>query len=403
MEVRCATLSRIRDNRGRISISLKNVTGALPLRKASSTAYMTETPNTLINLLIAYGAVQAFFLAFILYRAKAESLFNRLFALLLLVEGFTLFERLLFESGWIESVPHILGIAYPLSFLKPPLLLLMAIAITDRSFRIHRKIYLHFIPFGLMFLMNVPFFFQSGAEKLAQIQAFMEKVPTYDSFEFYFFLSFFVYIGGYIFWSLQQLNRFRQQVINNALVNWYRLILLVYSGFLVLHLLYFLLQPLGQWNFALINQVSMLAMTFIIQAIAFKLIDRSTLLTTKPPDLRDLSQRAEAEKRIIAQFEEDRIHLADDLDLQGFAEKIALPPAQVSQIINQKYNYSFKKLVAKYRVEAAKEIIRNANGSKVKLIDVAFQAGFNNKVSFYRAFKEFEQISPSAYLESVKK
>ena len=39
----------------------------------------------------------------------------------------------------------------------------------------------------------------------------------------------------------------------------------------------------------------------------------------------------------------------------------------------------------------------------MKLIDIAYDSGFNNKVSFYRVFKEFEGQSPSEYLETRKK
>ncbi len=360
-----------------------------------------EQTSLIINVLIAYGTCQAFFLAIILLRSN-KSLFNKLFATLLIIEGITLFERLLVETSLINDLPHLLGISHPISFLKPPLLLFMALAITDKTFQLSRKRYLHFIPFGLMLLLNVPFYFLSGAEKLQTVTAFMEKIPSYQSFEFYFTLSFFAYIGIYIFLSLKQLTRFRKQVVNNALVNWYRVILLIYSIFLVLHLVYFLIQPLGQYNFALINQVSMLAMAFIIQSIAFKLISKSHLLNTKTPDLKDLEKRKEHERLILEQFEKDKVYLDDMLNLQRFSESISLPPSYVSKIINQRFNCSFKKLISKYRVGEAKSIIENTNDPKVKLIDIAHQAGFNNKVSFYRAFKEHENMAPSVYLEQKK-
>ena len=356
----------------------------------------------IINILIAYGAFQAFFISFILLRPENKTLFKKLFALLLMIEGTTLFERLLVETELILTVPHLLGISYPISFLKPPLMLFMALAMTDSSFKIQRNNYLHLIPFGLMFLLNLPFYFMSGTEKIAQVRVFMEKVPSYQSFEFYFSLSFFVYIGIYIYFSLKKLNRFRQQVINNALVNWYRLILLAYAGFLVLHLLYFLLQPMAQLNFALVNQISMLVMTFIVQSIAFKLIDKSIILNTKTPELGNLQKRMEHENLIIRQLEEEKAFLNDDLNLQKFSESISLSPSCVSTIINQRFNCSFKKLISRYRIEEAKDLMNNSDNAKIKLIDIAYRVGFNNKVSFYRAFKEFENISPSAYLQKIK-
>ncbi len=352
-----------------------------------------------INVLIAYGTLQAFFIATVLLRTENKSLFKKLFASLLIIEGFTLFERLLVETELIHSVPHLLGISYPASFIKPVLMWLMALAITDRAFKLHKRLGWHLIPFAFMVMLTLPVYFMSGPEKLEWVNSFMEKVPSYQSFDFYFTLSFFVYIGVYIFLSIKKLNHLREHVTNNVLANWYRTILIGYSVFLLFHLTYYLLQPLAELNLAHFNQISMLAMTFIIQAIAFKLVDESPLLNSKAPNLSNLEARKRHEDLIIQKLEEDKAYLDDSLTLEKFSKAIQLPKAFVTEIINQKFNCSFKKLVNQYRLNEAKRLMENVDGTKLKLIDVAYDSGFNNKVSFYRIFKELEGISPSEYLE----
>ena len=331
-----------------------------------------------------------------------KNLFKQLFSALLIIEGLILLERLLVETELINTIPHCLGVAYPISFLKPPLMWFMALAITVKGFRLSKKMYLHFIPFLGMLLLNLPFYFLSGEEKLAFVRDFMEKVPTYQSFDFYFSLSFFAYIGIYIFWSIKKLDRFRLHVTNNLLVNWYRVILISYSVFLLLHLIYFVAQPIGQLNLAWVNQMSMLAMTFIIQSIAFKIVDRSLLFNAKPPDLSDLEKRKTHENLILKMLEEEKIYLDDTVTLQKFSQAASLSPSYTTELINQKFNCSFKKLINQYRLKEAISLMEKSNGSKIKLIDIAFQAGFNNKVSFYRAFKEFEGFSPSEYLKKLR-
>lgn len=359
---------------------------------------------SILNILIAYGALQAIFIAIILLKATNRNLFKKLFALLLIVEGITLIERLLVETEIILSVPHLLGISYPLSFTKPPLMFFMAWAITERDFKLSKKAFLHFIPFALMLLANLPFYALDGIEKINMVRGFMEKVPSYVSFDFYFTLSFFLYIGLYIFLSIKKLNQFRSHSLNSPIVNWYRKLLLIYSVFLFLHLSYFVIQPLGNFNFDLINQVSMLVMAFIIQAIAFMLIDRSALTSkTSVPDFGDLELLKLDEKRILNALEEDKLYLDDELNLNTFSEKISLPPKYVSQIINHKFNSSFKRLINQYRINEAKQLMEASGEEKIKLIDVGFQSGFNNKVSFYRSFREFENLSPSEYLEKIRK
>lgn len=358
--------------------------------------------SSIINFLIAYGTCQAFFIALILLKSD-RTLFKKLFATLLIIEGIILFERLMVETDLINSVPHFLGIGHPISFLKPPLLLFMTLAITVQHFKLTKKHYWHFLGFGFMLLLNLPFYFLSGAEKLATVEAFMSEIPSYTSFTFYFTLSFFVYIGLYMYASLRKLKAFKIQVRNNSLVNWLYIILMGYTLFLILHLIYFIFQPLAGYNFALVNQVSMLAMTFIIQSIAYKIIDKSIIFNNKPPNLNNLDQRKIDEKTIINALQKDKIYLNDELSLSTFARSVDLSTSHVSEIINQKFNCSFKKLINQYRLEEAKTRLQQNQDPSIKLIDIAFQSGFNNKVSFYRVFKEFEGVSPSEYLENIKR
>ena len=359
------------------------------------------TASIIINTLIAYGACQAFFIVVMLLRSRHTS-FKVLLAILLTIEGVTLIERLLVETELIVSVPHLLGISHPISFLKPPLLLFMAMAVTIKNFKLNKQHYWHLTGFVLMLLVSLPFYFLSGLEKLYVVANFMTKIPSYSSVDFYFTLSFFVYMGAYIYLSLKKLNTFRHAVRNNVLANWYSTLLMIYAGFLIIHLAYFLIQPLGQFNFAMVNQVSMLVSTFIIQSIAFKIFDRSTIFNSKPPDLENLSRRQRHENAIISQFKDHQVFLNDELNLSSFSETVELPSAYVSEIIHQKFNCSFKTLVNQYRLEEAKRLIQESQQEKIKLIDIAFKSGFNNKVSFYRAFKTFEGISPSDYVEKIK-
>lgn len=358
--------------------------------------------SSIITFLIAFGTCQAFFIAAVILKSGDRSLFKKLFAAFLLIEGIILFERLSFETGFIETIPHLLGISYALSFLKPPLILFMALALTVKEFQLRRVHALHTIPFLLIALSNVPFFLMNAETKLETTKAFMQYVPAYSSFQFYFILSFFAYIGIYIALAIGKLKGLRKQVKNNALANWYLTILWIYSAFLFAHLSYYVLQPIGNYKFPIENQVGMLITTFIIQSIAYKLFTKSTALKNKVPDLSDLRKRQEDERLILDQFEIEKVHLNDKMNLQLFSENIQLPAAYVSEIVNQKFNSTFKKLMAQYRLQEAKSIIANTPESAIKLIDVAYDSGFNNKVSFYRTFKELEGMPPSDYVKKVK-
>ncbi|MBO6524041.1 MAG: helix-turn-helix transcriptional regulator [Balneolaceae bacterium] len=357
---------------------------------------------SILNFLIAFGALQALFLSFIVLSTNKKSRFRKFFAFFLIIEGFELLERFLVETDLISFVPHLLGISYSLSFLKPPLIYFITLSVTDSKFQFTKTSYLHFIPFLIILTFNIPFYSLEATEKLLSVQAFMKYIPSYTDFNFYFSLAMFAYIGTYILISVRLLQKFKKFVRNNSLSNWFFTILVLYSGFLFLHLIFFILQPLLEVGFGFINQISLLSMSFIIQSIAYKLISKSSILSKTPPDISNLERRLEIEQLIAQKLETDKVHLDESLNLDSFARLIKLSPTEVSEIINQKFGCSFKKMIAKYRVKEAKKVMDQNKNTNIKLIDIAYDSGFSNKVSFYRAFKEYEGLSPSAYFEKIK-
>ncbi len=363
---------------------------------------MADSP-LLLNLLIAFGACQAFFISGIMISQRPKQLPQHFFLWFLIIEGTTLVERLLVESNFIDGFPHILGISYPLSFIKAPLLFFTALGLVNQHFRLRRIHALHLILFVIFFAINIPFYLLSGPQKVEQVREFMAYVPGYTSFEFYLYLSFFVNIGLYIGAAIKRLQRFRQQVKNNALVNAYLQVLQLYIGFLLIHLLHFVLQPTGWLEIPLFNSISMLLMTFIIQAIAYKFIAASDIFRARAtPDLSNLGKRNRDEQQIREKFEVDRVFLEETINLKDFSKSIELPPAYISELINQKFGCTFKNLVTTYRVEEAKRLMEQAKNNDVRLIDIAYSSGFNNKVSFYRAFKSSTGKSPSEYFKMLK-
>ena len=156
--------------------------------------------STSFHILIAFGALQALFLSAILI-SQGKKPEYRLFASFLLIEGVTLVERLLAETNLMTDFPHVLGISYPLSFLKPPLLFILATKLTRPDFSFQKRHLLHGIPFLGMLLLNIPFYLLPAEEKVLYVSRFINYIPAYNSFNFWFFLSFFLYIGGYLFFQ----------------------------------------------------------------------------------------------------------------------------------------------------------------------------------------------------------
>ncbi len=71
----------------------------------------------------------------------------------------------------------------------------------------------------------------------------------------------------------------------------------------------------------------------------------------------------------------------------------------LSQSINEILKLNFYELINRYRVEEAKNKIREE--TEKSLLQVAFEVGFNNKASFNNAFKKHVGMTPSKYRQSA--
>jgi Response regulator containing CheY-like receiver domain and AraC-type DNA-binding domain len=111
-------------------------------------------------------------------------------------------------------------------------------------------------------------------------------------------------------------------------------------------------------------------------------------------------EKAEAEKlmfeKIKKLFEEKEIYRIPHLTLQDLAEEISTNRTYLSNCINRHYGYSFRALVCRYRIEAAKRLLLQTD---LDIQEIMNKAGFNSRSSFYNAFKEnvSEDLSPSEW------
>ncbi len=91
-----------------------------------------------------------------------------------------------------------------------------------------------------------------------------------------------------------------------------------------------------------------------------------------------------------------------DLSLSIMAAKLSTTTNDLSWFLNNVYNKSFYELINEYRVKEFKERINNNEHKEYTLISIAYDVGFNSKSTFYKAFKEITDDTPSAYIRKVE-
>ncbi len=96
----------------------------------------------------------------------------------------------------------------------------------------------------------------------------------------------------------------------------------------------------------------------------------------------------------------EKYFLSSTASLSGLAKAINESPHHVSQVINEKLNQSFFEMLASYRVEESKIILKSAIGKKLTIEEVAERVGYNSKSAFNTAFKKLNSQTPSAFRDS---
>jgi AraC-like DNA-binding protein len=152
--------------------------------------------------------------------------------------------------------------------------------------------------------------------------------------------------------------------------------------------------------------------SFMIYATSYQVLNRSEFFD-KPgsffgfPMMKyEKSSLSEEDKEIILsrirKEMEDNSYFTNNLaSLPGLAKQINETSHHVSQVINERLNKNFFELLASYRVEHAKKLIKKDKDSKLTVEELSDIVGYNSKSSFNIAFKKYTLMTPSEYRKSL--
>ena len=110
----------------------------------------------------------------------------------------------------------------------------------------------------------------------------------------------------------------------------------------------------------------------------------------------------ELKSELLKLFDQDKIYKQSNLSLDLLSIKMSSTRHNISQVINEHFGVSFFHFVNKYRIEEALRILSSDTSTNLNIIDVAYDVGFNNKVTFNKAFKIETSMTPTNYIKSIQ-
>lgn len=103
--------------------------------------------------------------------------------------------------------------------------------------------------------------------------------------------------------------------------------------------------------------------------------------------------------RLEELMKEEKFFADEELSLRDLARELAISPHQLSEVLNEKLKKNFNTFVNEYRIEEAKEMLRDEPDRSILSVGIA--AGFNSNTTFCTVFSRITGMSPSQYRKKI--
>ena len=390
-----------------------------------------------LHVVVLLGAIQGLFLTAVLATRRRNPTANRLLAAAMLAFSLHLLTSVYHAAGFERVAPHFFGIGYPLPFLYGPLVYLYARAAADRSYRLSPRDALHFVPFVATVIGGLPIYLMSGAEKIAFYQGLVAGgrpllLVVADPLKL---------VSGvaYAVLTIAFLRRHREQVKDSysstERVN-LRWLLWLGAAAAAIWLAAVALQLVQSSGIAAIprsDDIISLAIAALVYAIGYRALQQPEIFRyataewpvvpvrreTEPepapepapePESPGRYERSGLTDREAARLEKELLALMDreqpwkdsDLTLADLAGRLGATPHKLSEVLNAQVGQTFYDFVNGYRVREVQRRIAAGEARSLKMLALAFEAGFASKSTFNEVFKRHTSQTPSGFRRAAE-
>jgi AraC-like DNA-binding protein len=376
-----------------------------------------------MDFILIIGVFQAMLMAALVISKKNKSLSDYFLTLLFLVQGLTIFLSFMefYNRSHNYPYPAFISTSPPLIFLHGPLLWFYIKALTSQRFSFRPVYLLHFLPFTLVALaMSFSIFLLPAAQKIE-----IDRNVTFQNDWLYpaVLAGVALFTQGYFIWGLLLLKRYRKKIkgyfskLEDVDLRWLRFFLFLSVGIYAFNSLMYIFD----YAFDLLPYGAMQLTAFVVASVfilvlGFYGVRQGSVFVTRQVQL-DLEKASEeafsSEKletgeeqfirRLLDFMKDEKPFLDPELTIARLADLLGTGPERLSSILNKRLNKNFFDFVNHYRVEEFKNLAQDPANSKLSIMGVAWDSGFNSKATFNRVFKQLTGITPGQYRQQVSK
>jgi AraC-like DNA-binding protein len=376
-----------------------------------------------INLLTIVTSISLFislFLAIFLFTVKTkQKTSNALFATFLIITAIDLSGPLL---SLVVDKPSNLGmLRNTMAFLQIPVFYLYVLSVCYSDFKLKPKYLVHLLPFLMANVILLPrFYFVDVTSKIDLLQN-RQSVLELQFSHILFHTQIVVYLIA-VFMLLRKTKKLYLENYAGANINSYNWLFQFTTALAILYLIALVknifkfsqYEYISEWvNSGLLIFQLFITCWYLLKALnnpsLFRNIDSKLKLVAdiilenkdREPLAGNEKKQDEALSKLQQFMMDEKPYLNPTLTIQDVSNTIQIPTRELSILINHQLDQHFYDFVNSYRIEHAKEILQDTAKSKLTILEILYEVGFNSKSSFNTAFKKHTGYTPTDYRKTL--
>ena len=374
-----------------------------------------------VNLLITVAVISMFislFLSYFLVKVKTEhKLSNRLFALFLVLTTIDI-SGILFDF-LNESISNFGMFRNLMTFLQLPTFYLYVFSVCYYDFKLKPKHFIHIVPFLIANLILAPRFYSVNLPSKISFLVNNSSMLEIQFIHIFLHIQIVAYIIAVFMLLIKAKNIYLENYAGASIesLNW------LFQFTMAISLFYFIALIKNIFKFTDYPNISewlkiglFIFELFIISWYLFKALNNPKLfrnIDSKLKLVKDIisdkkSNESITEKEIDVELLELKKYMVEkkpflnpSLTIQDISNDVEIPTRELSLLINHKLGQHFFDFINSYRIENAMLILKDATKSKLTILEILYEVGFNSKSSFNTAFKKHTGTTPTQYRKSL--
>lgn len=373
-----------------------------------------------INFIIISGILQSIILAGVLiFSRKGNRDASRLIGLFVLICSLHFSWSLIIDLNLADIFKQIFWVPYSYLMAIGPLLFFYTKSLTAPNFQIRLKESIHFIPVVVEVLIQL-YFIKEGIQNNTVHY-------TIQGFAWFRIIEFTGTVTSILIYGKQCLTLIRvheARMVQNFsnekditltwlynLIRYLRVLWIFWLMFELSFILFLQFQihliPIYMLLYVLLGVITYSTYWIGIQAFNKSEVSigaRAITLPVESVNVYSKLDKAEIDgyaESLDQLMQKEKLYLHETLSLRTLSARLQMDPNLVSFVLNNVLHKSFSDYVNEFRIEEIKHKMEDPAYAHFKIIEVAYECGFNSKATFNRAFKKITGKSPSAYKKDV--